>query len=241
MTKNCRLSRYSNHIVGKWHLGHYKKEYTPLFRGFDSHLGYWTGHQDYFDHTAMETGTWGLDMRRNLTVAYDLHGKYTTDVISNESEKIILAHNTSKPLFLYVAHAGVHSGNPYNPLPAPDETVAKFENIRDYNRRRFTAMVSKVDDSVGVLVKALESKSMLENSIIIFSTDNGGPAEGFNSNAASNWPLKGVKNTLWEGGLRGVGCVFSPLFKKPQRVASQLFHISDWLPTLYAAAGGDVK
>lgn len=45
---------YSTHIVGKWHLGFYKREYTPTYRGFESHVGYWTGHQDYFDHTAVE-------------------------------------------------------------------------------------------------------------------------------------------------------------------------------------------
>lgn len=55
---------YKNHIVGKWHLGHFKKEYTPLHRGFDSHIGYWTGHQDYFDHTAYENPSWGFDIRR---------------------------------------------------------------------------------------------------------------------------------------------------------------------------------
>jgi len=46
---------YKNHIIGKWHLGHFKRVYTPLLRGFDSHYGYWTGHQDYFDHTAVES------------------------------------------------------------------------------------------------------------------------------------------------------------------------------------------
>lgn len=60
-------------------------------------------------------------------------------------------------------------------------------------------MLSKLDASVGQVVEALRSKSMLENSIIIFTSDNGGPAAGFNLNAASNYPLKGVKNTLWEG------------------------------------------
>lgn len=54
-------------------------------------------------------------------------------------------------------------------------------------------MLSKMDDSIGIVVDALRQKKMLENSIIIFSTDNGGPAEGFNLNAASNWPLRGVK------------------------------------------------
>lgn len=187
---------YSNHIVGKWHLGHFKKEYTPLHRGFDSHIGYWTGHQDYFDHTAYENPSWGFDIRRGMDVAHDLHGTYITDLIGTESAKIIKSHNQSVPLFLYMAHAAVHSGNPYNPLPAPDNTVAKFKNIDDFNRRKFAAMLSKMDDSIGIVVEALRQQNMLENSIIIFSTDNGGPAEGFNLNAASNWPLRGVKVIL---------------------------------------------
>lgn len=70
-------------------------------------------------------------------MAYDLHGSYTTDVIGRESVRIIKAHNQSTPLFLYIAHAAVHSSNPYSPLPAPDLTVAKLSHIDDYNRRKF--------------------------------------------------------------------------------------------------------
>nr|UNO37543.1 sulf1 [Psylliodes attenuatus] len=230
---------YENHIVGKWHLGSYKKEYTPLYRGFKSHLGYWTGHHDYNEHTAMEAPGWGLDMRRNLSVAYDLHGKYSTDIFTQESVKIIKNHNTSNPLFLYVAHAAVHSGNPYNPLPAPDDLVKNFSYIDNYNRQRFAAILSKLDQSVGAITAALGEKGLLSNSLIVFTTDNGGPAEGFNLNAASNFPLRGVKNTLWEGGVRGAALLWSPLIKKPNRVANQRMHIADWLPTLIDAAGGD--
>ncbi|KAL0266781.1 UNVERIFIED_CONTAM: hypothetical protein PYX00_009234 [Menopon gallinae] len=190
---------YSTHIVGKWHLGSYKLEYTPTFRGFESHIGYWTGHHDYFDHTAVENPYWGLDMRRGVDVAWDLHGQYSTKIFTEESEKLINNYNSSKPLFLYIAHAAVHSGNPYNPLPAPDNTVAKFSNIANYQRRKYAAMVSELDDSVGRVVAALKNKKMLKNSIIIFTTDNGGPADGFNLNAASNWPLRGTKNTSVKG------------------------------------------
>ncbi|XP_059622698.1 arylsulfatase B [Phlebotomus argentipes] len=230
---------YMNHIVGKWHLGHYKKVYTPLYRGFDSHIGFWSGRQDYFDHTSVEKPSWGFDMRRGMDVAYDLHGKYLTDIISQESVRVVKNHNSSIPLFLYIAHGAVHSGNAYNALPAPDEKVDKLRGIDEFNRRKFGAMMSSLDDSVGEVVAALASQGMLEDTIIIFSTDNGGPAAGFNINAASNWPLRGVKNTLWEGGVRGAGFIWSPLIKKSPRVARQTMHITDWLPTLYAAAGGN--
>lgn len=102
-------------------------------------------------------------------------------------------------------------------------------------------MMYHLDESVGAIVDALSQAKMLSNSIIIFSTDNGGPAEGFNLNAASNYPLRGVKNTLWEGGVRGAGLIWSPLLRDSERVSHQYFHISDWLPTLYAAAGGDER
>ncbi|KAL1402720.1 hypothetical protein pipiens_000950, partial [Culex pipiens pipiens] len=82
---------------------------------------------------------------------------------------------------------------------------------------------------------------MLDNTIIVFSSDNGGPAEGFNSNAASNWPLRGVKNTLWEGGVRAAGFIWSPLIAESRRVSQQMIHISDWLPTLLDAAGYNVE
>ncbi|KAJ8976024.1 hypothetical protein NQ317_003565 [Molorchus minor] len=213
---------YDNHIVGKWH------------------LGFWTGHQDYFDHTAVENPGWGLDMRRNLNVAYDLHGQYSTDIFTRESVRIINSHNVSSPLFLYLAHTAVHSGNPYEPLRAPDSEIQKFSYIKDYSRQRFAAILSKLDESVGEVVKALKNNNMLKNSIIVFTTDNGGPAAGFNLNAASNYPLKGVKNTLWEGGVRGAALVWSPLIEKSSRIANQSMHISDWLPTLVEAAGGEV-
>ncbi|XP_037917688.1 arylsulfatase B [Hermetia illucens] len=231
---------YSSHIAGKWHLGHYKLIYTPLYRGFKSHVGFWTGHHDYFDHTAAEFGTWGFDIRSGVDVPLNLHGVYTTDLVTTESLRVINDHNTTDPLFLYVAHAAVHSGNPYNPLPAPDSTVASMFHINDYSRRKYAAMLSKMDDSVGAIVHALEKRNMLKDSIIIFSTDNGGPAAGFNLNHASNWPLRGVKNTLWEGGVRGAGLIWSPLLNESKRVSDQMIQIADWLPTLYEAAGGDL-
>lgn len=87
-------------------------------------------------------------MRRDLRPAWDLHGRYSTDVFTEEAERIIGQHaarNASQPLFLYLAHVAPHSGNPYNPLPAPDADVAKqaaLGAIPDYSRRRYAGTVS---------------------------------------------------------------------------------------------------
>lgn len=73
------------------------------------------------------------------------------------------------------------------------------------------------------VVAALQERDMLRDSVIVFTTDNGGPAAGFNQNAASNWPLRGVKDTLWEGGVRGAAFVWSPRLGRGRgRVSDQV-------------------
>lgn len=98
-------------------------------------------------------------------------------------------------------------------------------------------MVYKVDESIGKVVAALEEANMLSNSIIVFAADNGAPTIGRYPNWGSNYPLRGIKETLWEGGVRSASLIWSPLIKNTPRVSNELIHISDWLPTLYAAAG----
>ncbi|KAK9300129.1 hypothetical protein QLX08_007059 [Tetragonisca angustula] len=82
---------------------------------------------------------------------------------------------------------------------------------------------------------------MLENSIVVFMSDNGAPTEGILSNQGSNYPLRGIKNSPWEGGTRGVAAIWSPLIKKSKRVSNQMMFMSDWLPTLLSAAGVNRK
>lgn len=233
---------YATHAVGKWHLGSYKNAYTPTHRGFDSFFGYYNGLQDYYTHYSQEvSGKFddfiGFDMRRNLSVAWDTFNKYSTDLFTEEAVKLINSHNTNNPMFLYLAHLAPHSGNPDNLLQAPDEEIAKFGYIHDPERRTFAAMVSKLDQSVGEVVAALRNRGMLENSIILFISDNGAPTTNFLSNHGSNYPLRGIKETPWEGGIRGVAAIWSPLIKKPKRVSDQMMYVTDWLPTLLSAAG----
>ncbi|KAL1481183.1 hypothetical protein MTO96_034617 [Rhipicephalus appendiculatus] len=101
-------------------------------------------------------------------------------------------------------------------------------------------MTDALDQSVGILLEALEEASMLRDTIIVFSSDNGGAPTGPISNRGINWPLRGMKTTLWEGGIRLPAFLWTPDLLPRRRVSHQLMHAVDWLPTLYSAAGGDV-
>ncbi|XP_018562986.1 arylsulfatase B-like isoform X2 [Anoplophora glabripennis] len=230
---------YATHALGKWHLGFFKKEYTPTFRGFDSHYGYWQGLQDYFDHTvhATYTSEVGYDMRKNMSVDYSAKGKYSTTLFTEEAVRLIQQHDTNRPMFMYLSHLAPHSGNDNNPLQAPDEEIAKFSNIEDPERRIYAAMVSLLDQSVGNVITALREKHMLENSIVLFMSDNGAQPEGIHANHGSNYPFKGAKNSAWEGAMRNLAVIWSPLIKYPQRVSNHFMHVTDWLPTFFSAAG----
>nr|UNO37547.1 sulf4 [Psylliodes attenuatus] len=241
MPQLLKQNGYATHAVGKWHLGFYKKEYTPTFRGFDTHYGYWQGFHDYYTHMvkASFSDDTGYDFRRNLEVDYDAKGKYSTTLFTNEAVKLIREHDTEKPMFLYMTHLAPHAGNEVDPLQAPDEEIAKFAHIKDPERRIYAAMVSMLDQSVGTVIAALREKQMLQNSVILFMSDNGAAPEGIHANHGSNYPFRGMKESAWEGGTRNLAAIWSPLIKKPQRVSNHLMHISDWLPTFYSIAGLD--
>ncbi|XP_021920854.1 arylsulfatase J-like isoform X2 [Zootermopsis nevadensis] len=233
---------YITRLVGKWHLGCQRSEYTPTRRGFDSHFGYWNGYIDYFDYMIDQDDFLGYDLRRDMNVSWAEKGKYATDVFTREAVRLILQHNTSRPLFLEVSHLAVHSARNTQLLEVPnlEEALTKFSYIPDTQRRIFSEMTSKLDDSVGQIVSALSDKGILNNTIIVFLTDNGAPTIGELQNWGSNWPLRGMKFTLYEGGVRGVAVVWSSLLQNPGRLSTQMMHISDWYPTIYSMAGGEV-
>ncbi|GIX73979.1 arylsulfatase B [Caerostris extrusa] len=238
---------YRTHLIGKWHLGYKTKEHTPTYRGFDTFFGYLNGYIDYYDHTIWEDTLipnvpyfYGLDFHNGTTILKDKQGQYATHLFTEEAENIILNHDTSKPLFLFLSHIAAHTGNGYRPHQAPPEVISKFKYIKNISRRIHAAIISVMDDGVGKVFQALDQKDMLKNSIVMFVSDNGGsryPGEVH----ASNYPLRGEKETQWEGGIRVPAAIWSPLLKldKP-RISKQLMHVSDWLPTFYRIAGGDL-
>ncbi|XP_068709022.1 arylsulfatase I-like [Montipora foliosa] len=231
---------YRAHGVGKWHLGFFEKEYTPTYRGFETYYGFWNGKEDYWDHTSQED-VWGTDLRNNMKAVKNETGHYGTELYTEIAERIIETHNASEPLYLYLAQQGVHSANERDPLQAPPRLLDKSPNFSSLDRRKYAAMVASLDESVGNITKALKRKGLYDNTVIVFTTDNGGAPRGFNWNQGCNYPLKGGKDTFWEGGVRGVGFVHSNLISKKRRVSYDLIDVTDWLPTFYHLAGGNVS
>ena len=227
---------YKSHLIGKWHLGFYRRPYTPTHRGFDSHFGYWTGEIGYYDHTAMEdSDSWGVDFRDDMDLAVNHSGKYTTELFTERGVNRIRDHDDQVPLFLMIAYQNVHTGNRYSRLEAPERLRHHFTHIQDENRKTFAAMLLAMDQSIATIMHALKSKDMLENSIVIFASDNGAAVAGLDGNYGSNWPLRGTKYSLWEGGIRVPAFIWSPLIAHKPYVSHELFHVTDWVPTILAA------
>lgn len=135
----------------------------------------------------------GFDMRKNLSLAEDTTGTYATDLFTNVAIETIKNHpNNDTPLFMYLPHLAPHSGNRYELLQAPNDEIDKLKHIKNEERRKYAAMVTRLDNSIGKLVRTLGEKNMLENSVIIFCSDNGAPVIGDNLNFGSNVPLRGV-------------------------------------------------
>ncbi|XP_034948970.1 arylsulfatase B-like [Chelonus insularis] len=238
---------YSTHMVGKWHVGYQSNDYTPTRRGFETFFGYYNGQIQYYNYTitTKQFNVNGYDMHRDnaeeIRPDWSHKNEYATDVFTDEAIKIIDNHNNIKPLYLQISHLAPHCSDLEDPLEVRDmkEVNRTFGHISDISRRKYAGMVSALDESVGHVVKALDQNNMLENSIIVFMSDNGAPTTGFLANYGSNYPLRGLKFTLYEGGVHTPACIYSPLINFKGRVIENLFHMTDWMPTLYAAAGGN--
>ncbi|XP_056617174.1 arylsulfatase I [Triplophysa dalaica] len=220
---------YSTHMVGKWHLGFCRPECLPTSRGFQSFLGSLTGSGDHFTFQSCDGAeACGFDLHDGDRPAWELKGNYSTRLYTERVKQILRSHNRRKPLFLYVALQAVHT-----PLQAPAHFLRLYQHLGNRPRRHYAAMMSAVDESVGEIVSELREQGYYDNTVLIYSSDNGGqPLSG-----GCNWPLRGGKGSYWEGGVRAVGFVHSPLLKKKGRVSRALIHISDWYPTLLSLAG----
>lgn len=214
-------------IVGKWHLGHSSLRYHPLNQGFTTFFGHYNGAIDYFDHTREGEVDWHHDFDD-----WNSEG-YSTDLFAEAAVEIIKeARGTGKPMFLYVPFNAVHS-----PFQAPTEDVEANSHLAKKQRRMLGAMATALDRAVGKILAALEKEGMSENTLVWFSSDNGGLPEP----RGSNRPLRGHKSDVYEGGVRVPAMVRWPGHIPAGAVLSEPVGYIDVLPTLMAASGSTAE
>lgn len=216
---------YTTAITGKWHLGHFDPAYLPTRRGFDHQYGHYNGNIDYFSHERDGGFDWHRDDRVNRDEGYSTH------LIAREAVRLIQEKPADQPLFLYVPFNAVHA-----PHQVPDSYKAPYAALPE-PRRTYAGMVAAEDEAIGQIVAALEAKGLRQNTLIIWSSDNGGPSPG---RVTSNGPLRAGKGTLYEGGVRV--CAFATWdgHIKPGTIVQAPLHIVDWYPTLARLAGASL-
>ena len=214
---------YQTAITGKWHLGEFEKAYQPNARGFDLQYGHFFGSIDYFTHSRNDQ----MDWYRNGTPLNE--EGYSTHLITKEACKIIETTNHNKPLFLYIPFNGVHA-----PYQVPETYTKAYKHLKG-NRQKLAGMLSAVDEAIGKIVNTLDKVGLRDNTLIIFSSDNGAPPPG------DNTPLREFKATVYEGGIKAAAFVNWPGHVASGTTITEPMHIIDWYPTLINLAGGKIN
>ncbi|XP_023326945.1 arylsulfatase B [Eurytemora carolleeae] len=231
MAEHLESEGYETYLVGKWHLGSSMLKYHPRNRGFKHFYGLLGGG---FNHYTKQCGSGRYDFWRDFNVEYE-NVTYSTDLFNTEALSVVQKHvedKSSSPFFLYLSHPA-----PHDPLQAPARLQEKCKHIENDRRMMSCAMVAGVDEGFGKIIDLLRESGELDNTIIAFSTDNGGvPYAG-----ALNYPLKGGKSTMWEGGVRAPGFIYAPKQLGEGYDFQGLFHVTDFFPTFLAMINSTKK
>ena len=227
-----KASGYHTALMGKWHLG-YPPTFSPLRSGYDEYFGPMAGGVDYFTHCASNGEH---DLYRGEE-EFKEEG-YLTDLLSKGAVDYIVrmgqVPQNSQPFFL-----SLHYTAPHWPWETRDDEALAQEvkdnlfhlhggNIHTYHR-----MIHHMDEGIGWVMQALERTGQLDNTLVVFTSDNGG--ERF----SDNWPLVGGKMDLTEGGIRVPWIAHWPAVIKPGGVSAQHCMTMDWSSTLLELGGGE--
>ncbi|XP_077982545.1 arylsulfatase B-like [Glandiceps talaboti] len=229
IAEELRPLGYMNYMIGKWHLGYCNYKYTPQGRGFDKFYGGYMGEFDYVTHK--KNNVLALHENNIPDTSRCIQKRYLADVFADKAVEYFQNHNPCKPMFMYLSFLSVHA-----PLQPPQEYLDMYPYVQNENRRKKLAMITAMDDAVGRVVEGLKSTKLWNDTILIFSSDNGGPQNA--DNEGNNWPLRGGKVSCWEGGTRAVTFVNSALLQKCGYNNTQMIHVTDWFPTIIKLAGG---
>jgi len=245
MPESFKTAGYQTAMVGKWHLGHSQEIFHPNARGFDDFYGHMHTEVGYFPPFANQGG---IDFQRNGTTISDKG--YETFLLADEATRWIEARDKEKPFFLYMPFLA-----PHTPLEAPDDLVKKYADLEDKReltrslsidrtrtlngfspsaRPMYAAVVDGLDQAIGQVLDTLSAEGIEEETIILFSSDNGGAA--YAGGGADNFPLRGGKGDTYEGGIRVIAAMKWKGKIEAGSKFSSIMTVMDVFPTLASAA-----
>lgn len=216
---------YATTLVGKWHLG-FLPDFSPLKSGYDHFFGIWGGASDYFNH-----GPKSAAPLYEQEVPVERHG-YMTNLLGDRAVQTIEGYARSKQPFLL----SLHFTAPHWPWEGPDDEAeskriaGRLMHRDGGTQRTYIAMMQSLDANIGRVLRALDVQGLGANTIVIFTSDNGG--ERF----SKIWPFTGMKHELLEGGIRVPSIVRWPGRIQAGSISEQVMVSMDWMPTLLAAA-----
>jgi arylsulfatase A-like enzyme len=219
---------YKTIAIGKWHQGEEKKHF-PLNRGFDEFYGFIGGHRDFFAYKNKPSNE--LALYNNNEIVPESKVTYLTDMLTDKATDFI-KENNKKPFFMYLSYNAVHT-----PMNAKKDLMDRYASIVDPGRRAYAAMMTSLDDGVGKVMETLKQQNLDKNTLIIFINDNGGATV----NSSDNGPLRGMKGSKWEGGIRVAMMMHWPGHITPNKTYSKPVSSLDILPTSIAAGNGKQK
>jgi len=237
LADRLREAGYVTGVVGKWHLGSgIGKGYDPPDRGFDEFYGFHGGGHTYFpakiDPADKRAGGYRSPIyRQDKPIKEE---RYLTDAFGQEAAAFLKRHRKSdKPLFLFLSFNAVHT-----PMEAPKKYLDRFPGLSG-RRKTYAAMLSAMDDAVGLVLKELDESDKARNTLVIFTNDNGGPTTRNAVNGSRNTPLRGSKCETFEGGIRVPLFVRWPGVIRAGSTYSEAVMTFDLSATALHAAGAD--
>ena len=214
---------YSTGIIGKWHLGHASGEYHPLNQGFDYYFGVpYSNDMDSYYYGQNDFQSPPLPVYRNMDLVEEgPDQKYLTRMYTEEATGFI-RREKDNPFFLYIPHSMPH---------LPLHVSEAFNGISE--KGLYGDVISELDWSAGEIIKTLKEEEIYENTLFIFTSDNG-------PRAGSAFPLRGMKATTWEGGQRVPGIIAWPARIPGGSVSSEFVSTLDLMPTIASITGLEI-
>jgi len=267
MGEKLRDAGYSTHFVGKWDIGMATHNHLPRSRGYSTSLGYFEKSNSQWGSKCLQCEVCGAEAditdlwEDDRPVAAVNETEYQEFKFANRIKEIIANHDKKDPLFLFYAPHVAHC-----PLQVPNEYLEKFsfmdagtdthvpscasgnhdvkgmmvrpgtQQPEEWHcRRQYRAAINLLDDIMKSIVVSLKSRQMWQDTLLVFTSDNGGPPHG----GATNFPLRGGKEMMWEGGIRAAAFVSGGFVPESMRgkTLGGIVHIADWYATFSHLAG----